>query len=117
MDRVRFMSGDCDKPVGNPRMLVIADLTSEPERFEDTFVEVSGHYYQYFEHSAIYSTTEQRPYSHKYSDGIWLSGVGPELGGMHVTVSGIFSQKVKGHLGQWPGTICVTSAIETLEEG
>ncbi len=97
-------------------MLAIADLTSEPERFEGKFVAVSGYYYQYFENSAIYSTIENKPYSHKFSDGIWLSGVGAEFGGMHINISGIFSQKVKGHLGQWPGTICVTSAIRTFDE-
>ena len=45
-------------------------------------------------------------------NGFWLTGlpVFSQLSGRRVWMAGVFTQHDRGHLEQWPGTMCVTSA-------
>lgn len=111
---VEWVTDLCADVKGSAQQVSIADLTTDPGRYDGKVVSVSGYYYSYFEHSAIYSTQEADPYSYKFSDGLWIQGISPFAGisGEHLEFVGTFSSKDHGHLGQWPGTICVTSVTE-----
>ncbi|RYG97875.1 MAG: hypothetical protein EON58_08680 [Alphaproteobacteria bacterium] len=96
----------CSRPIGEPDFISIATLLANPERYEGRPVGVIGFYHSGFEHSAIYlhrdDATQFIP-----TNGFWLRGRIPdELRERYVSVSGIFTTKSRGHLGQWPGTIC-----------
>jgi hypothetical protein len=102
----------CLPPAKNPEPVDISTLISEPSRFEGKPVIVSGYYYSRFEQSAIYPS-QRDPQNSDWSDGLWLSGLSPfsEFSDKHITVSGVFTRKEKGHLGQWPASICVSSVV------
>lgn len=96
--------------VPKPQVVAISGLIANPDRFEGRAIIVSGFYYSSFEHSAIYPT-ERDPTTSTWQDGLWINGVSPfsSVSNEYVAVSGIFTSKQKGHLGQWPGSICVSS--------
>jgi hypothetical protein len=110
--KIELATDLCPDVKGSALRVSIADLASHPDRYNGKVVSVSGYYYSYFEHSAIYSTQETESYSHKFSDGLWIQGISPfaEVSGKYLTLNGAFSSERHGHLGQWPGTICVTTA-------
>jgi len=110
--QIEWVTDLCPDVKESAQRVSISELVADPSRYNGKVVSVSGYYYSYFEHSAIYSTQEAEPYGHKFSDGLWIQGVSPfaEVSGKYLTLVGAFSSEGHGHLGQWPGTICVTSA-------
>lgn len=107
----------CLPPAPTSESASIANLISNPSRFDGKSVAVTGYYYSRFEHSAIYPS-QRDPNTSEWIDGLWLYGLSPFLkrDDRYVTVSGIFSSKDKGHLGQWPGSICVSSVLPASPE-
>ncbi len=103
---------ECRAAGGVARTIDIEALTSSSSSLEGAFVRVSGYYASDFEHSAIYPVPKSDPYDHHFASGIWLDRMDPALSGKHVQITGIFTRNFKGHLGQWPGSICVISAAE-----
>jgi hypothetical protein len=89
----------------------IADLISNPAQFEGKNVKVNGFYYSGFEHSAIYPSRRD-PATSSWNDGLWVYGLSAwvSFNNKRVTLSGVFSAKRKGHLGQWPGSICISAS-------
>lgn len=112
-----FSSEACLPPAPSSESVSIASLISNPSRFEGKSVVVTGYYYSRFEHSGIYPSRRD-PDTSEWDDGLWLYGLSPflKLDDRSVTVSGIFSSKNKGHLGQWPGSICVSSVLPASPE-
>jgi hypothetical protein len=104
---------DCEARQGEATTVGIAQIAASPAQFEGALVRISGYYAKDFEHSAIYANHKADPYDHHFASGIWLDRMDPTLSGRHVELTGQFTQSFKGHLGQWPGSICVTSATAT----
>ncbi|WP_447939824.1 hypothetical protein [Pseudoxanthomonas mexicana] len=100
----------CPSASGLYTQTTISALTSEPERFNGKPVKVSGYYTRSFEHSAIYPTP-QDPFSADFSKGIWtlMSTEASPKNGDSATLRGVYITSTRGHLGQWPGSICVHS--------
>ena len=111
--RQNFDVGECPRVRGSAQRVAIDDLIKNPGLFEGRLVELTGYYYNYFEHSAIYTTPETKPYQHDFKQGIWVTGVPLDYGNGPVKLVGVFTQKIKGHLGQWPGAVCARSIIES----
>lgn len=105
-----FSSSACKLENSEIVNLKIGDLLREPERFEGRLVAFSGYYYRSFEQSVIY---EGRSSAGDQGSGeaIWVEGLSPfsGLNGKHLQIMGVFSMKEKGHLAQWPGSVCVIS--------
>lgn len=100
----------CPAVQGEPRAVGIAELAADPARFRDMAVSVTGYYYGSFEHSALYATPIRQV--RRRSDGIWLMRMDRKLSGKQVAVVGTFTDRAKGHMGQWAGALCVVSAVE-----
>ena len=101
---------NCPTPSGAYLPATIAELIANPGRFDGKAVKVSGYYLESLEHSAIYPIL-QDPLSVAFSDGIWTLvsiDLSPSSGD-HVVIRGVFTTTTRGHLGQWPGSICVHS--------
>ncbi len=106
----------CPSAPGSYEASTVAELTTHPERFNGKAIKVSGYYTHSFEHSAIYSTP-QDPFSATFSEGLWTlmsTDKSPDSGD-HVTLRGIYTTSTRGHLGQWPGSICVHSVSVSNE--
>jgi hypothetical protein len=90
----------------------IPQLIANPATFDGKAVEISGYHISLFEHSAIYPT-RQEPFSTNFSDGIWtlISTNRNVSSERRVTLRGVYTTKMRGHLGQWPGSICVHSVL------
>ena len=99
----------CPEASAYVQSVALPDLVASPETYEGKSIRVAGYYYSYFEHSAIYPTPEHEPYSKSFATGAWVLGGDDDLTNQYVTMTGTFTKEFKGHLGQWPGTICVTS--------
>ena len=112
IDTSGFPVGECPRPVGVPQAVSVTSLTQDPARYEGAFIRLSGHYCSRFEHSAVYPDTAQAACGQEFRTGLWLFGMAPGLADKHVEITGYFTQTIKGHLSQWPGSICVTSAHE-----
>ncbi len=108
--RTNLNSEACLPLPAKPKLVAISALIADPERFEGFAVTAIGFYYSSFEHSAIYPT-DRDPTTSTWKDGLWIDGVSPfsDLSNEYVVVSGIFSSRRKGHLAQWPGSICAAS--------
>ena len=89
----------------------MVDLVSTPEKFEGVKIKTVGFYYRRFEHSALYPDRRD-PDTTLFSEGVWLKGMHSftDLSDHRVRVEGEFTTKSQGHLGQWPGSICVLKA-------
>lgn len=111
--KIELAEADCVQVTGTARQIAIPDLIRNAGRYEGRAVSVTGYFSQYFEHSAVYPTREAEPYSHDSAEGIWIEGVHVPDGtsNRYLTFIGTFSAKNHGHLGQWPGTICVSAAL------
>lgn len=108
-----FDVGKCPRVEGSAQRVAIDDLVKNPGLFEGRLVELQGYYYNYFEHSAVYATPETKPYQHDFKEGVWVTGVPLDYGNGLVKLVGVFTQKIKGHLGQWPGAVCARSIVES----
>jgi hypothetical protein len=96
----------CTRTLSNPFMVTIEELLASPTRYEGKPVRIEGFYYSSFEHSAVYPNPDDGPGSHTQR-GLWvLEGLPKRYSGKRVTVEGIFTSGTRGHLGQWPATIC-----------
>lgn len=105
-----YMTPHCVPVDQQPQDVDIDELVAHPDQFEGRTVRVQGYYYNAFENTTILPT-QVDPYDN-IGNGPWVMGlpVFNQLGGRHVWMVGVFTQHVRGHLGQWPGTICVSSA-------
>ena len=101
---------NCPVASGTYQPVAIANLIANPALFEGKPVEISGYHISSFEHSAIYPT-RQEPFSASFSEGVWtlISTDRNVSSEDRVTLRGIYTTKIRGHLGQWPGSICVHS--------
>lgn len=105
-----YMTPHCVPVDQQPRDVGIGELVAHPDQFEGRTVRVQGYYYNAFENSTILPT-QVDPYDN-IGNGPWVMGlpVFNQFSGRHVWMVGVFTQHVRGHLGQWPGTICASSA-------
>ena len=103
---------NCPVASGAYAPVSIPQLIANPAAFDGKAVEISGYSISMFEHSAIYST-RQEPFSANFSEGIWtlISTDRNVSSEDRVTLRGIYTTKIRGHLGQWPGSICVHSIV------
>ncbi|QSX79725.1 hypothetical protein [Agrilutibacter solisilvae] len=91
--------------MSKPQRISISALLAHPERHEGKPVTVVGFYHGSFEHSAIYLAQADFQH-HVRAHGIWVANRIPDsLSDRYVELDGIFTSS-RGHLGQWPGTIC-----------
>lgn len=104
----------CPEVSGVYEMSEIGDLIAEPTRFDGKAIKVSGFYHHSFEHQAIYPT----PVTDDFSRGVWVLDADDALKDQRVILRGVYVAGSKneaggwpggGHLGQWPGSICVHS--------
>ena len=102
----------CPIASGTYKPAKIADLIAHPELRDGKGVNISGYFTNSFEHVAIYPA-RQDPFSATFSEGLWmlLSTDHKISNGQRITVRGVYTTKIRGHLGQWPGSICVNSVI------
>ena len=107
---------NCPVASGVYATVSIPQLIANPAAFDGKAVEISGYSISMFEHSAIYPT-KQKPFSANFSEGIWtLTSVDLSASSEKpVTLRGIYTTKIRGHLGQWPGSICVHSILPSNE--
>jgi hypothetical protein len=105
-----FMTPHCVAVDQKPQDVGIGELRAHPDQFEGRMVRVQGYYYNGFEISTILPTHAD-PYGNA-GNGLWVTGlpVFNQLSGRRVWMVGVFTQHERGHLGQWPGEICVNSA-------
>jgi len=106
---------DCPPPSGIPRVVELATLTNKPSAaMEGVFVKVEGLYVSGVEVSALYPKGSSLT-STDYESGLWLLGAHrfSRFRGQLVLVEGFYTMKTKGHLSQWPGSICVTGMALT----
>lgn len=102
----------CSRPVLNSQRVTIAELISNPRRFEGSAVRVDGYYRWGFEHSAVYTNKEDAEH-HRTEKGIWVQADVPrELRGRDIMVEAIFTAQARGHLSQWAGTLCGVTRLE-----
>jgi len=106
-----------------PRALPVAleELRAHPLRYQGRLVKVRGAYVDGWEMSALHPGRPVRdPWA---ADGIWVEGIAPMTLPTEQTVemTGIVSAarpdavSGKGHLGQWPVELCVSS-VRRLQE-
>lgn len=101
----------CERPATNPAPVTIEALVASPGTYDGKPVRVEGFYYRSFEHSAIYSHPGDGE-KHNTRNGLWvLGGIPKDLSGRRVTVEGIFTSKVKGHISQWPASMCAVRVV------
>ena len=106
----------CPNASGVYESTTLEQVIANPARFQAKPINVSGFYHVSFENSAIYPAPSAVM---DFKRGLWLLGQsGDDLIGRRVTVRGVYdpgpndgqSQWPRGgHLGQWPGAICVHS--------
>ena len=104
----------CPDASGTYEPTTIEQVIADPARFQAKPIKASGFYHVSFENSAIYPTPSAVM---DFRRGIWLLGrSGDDLVGRRVTVRGAYDPGPNdgkgqwprgGHLGQWPGAICV----------
>lgn len=103
------VNNECERHIGVPQSVALDELLANGHRYEGRAVSVSGYYLQAFEFSALYPDAGGDPYTRDLNQGIWVDGISPFFDGhqAHVLLTGIYTQKSRGHLGQWPGSLCV----------
>ena len=99
----------CPAPLGPLTRTRIEEVVASPKSFVGKPIEVEGFFYSYFEHSALYSTPESEPYGHRFASGLWVDSWEGVPDNQYVRLRGVVTSN-KGHLGQWPATLCVTLA-------
>lgn len=111
-----FSSEACLPSAPTYETVSIAELIASPDKFDGRSIVVTGYYYSGFELSALYPS-RRNPENSETDDGLWIYGLSPflDLDGRHIAVSGIFNSKEKGHLGQWPGSVCVSAVPSVLQ--
>jgi hypothetical protein len=107
---------DCPEATGVYEPATLEQVIADPARFQAKPIKVSGFYHQSFENSAIYPSSSA---TENFESGLWLHvGLSGDLRGKRVTVRGVYDPgpdngqtrwPLGGHLGQWPGAICVHS--------
>jgi hypothetical protein len=107
---------NCPAASGTYVPVAIPNLIANSAAFDGKAVEISGYHISSFEHSAIYPI-RQDPFSTNFSEGIWtLIGADRDVSSEdRVTLRGIYTTKIRGHLGQRPGSICVHSVLPSNE--
>ena len=108
-------TGECPAAVGVPVPTSISELVQSPARYELKLVRVRAFYINGFEHSAIYGAmpSEGEPTP---GLGIWASPLPDRLNGQRAELVGYFTGSVKGHGGQWPGSLCIVSATPARQD-
>jgi len=107
---------NCPEATGVYEPATLEQVIADPARFQAKPIKVSGFYHVSFENSAIYPAPSAVM---DFKRGLWLLGrSGDDLIGRRVTVRGVYDPgpnngqgrwPLGGHLGQWPGAICVHS--------
>jgi hypothetical protein len=106
----------CPRPKDAPQHVRLSELTSNPDRYNGIFVSVSGQYYSGFERSALFPPSDTDLHTRTADEGVWLLQMDKSLAGERVQVSGIFTTRIKGHLRQWPGSICVVDKAKVVRK-
>jgi len=108
-------TGECPPAAGATVAASVSDLARSPARYELKLVRVTGYYRSSFEHSAIYASlpaaSDPSPV-----EGIWASPLPEGLDGQRVELLGYFTQSVRGHGGQWAGSLCVVSSSPARQD-
>ena len=112
-DQLQDVYPNCPKASGNPTYLSLDTIIRDPSAFEGQLVETEGYYSGYFEHSAIYTTPEKGLYNKDFSTGLWVLVPDDSFDGKSVRVTGTITTKIKGHLGQFAGTLCAIDIRES----
>lgn len=108
---------ECPQTRGAAKDVELADLSIRPAAHEGKFIQVEGYYYDYFEHSALHPEPEAGRYGGDFNTQVWIHNIDHEYSGQRVRLRGVFTSKSKGHLGQWPGTLCVVSVLKLPSPG
>lgn len=100
----------CPTASGSYAPTDVQALVSDSARWNGKAVRISGYFVESSERSAIYPSLEG-PSSLAFPAGVWALirlNRGP-ASGQRATFRGIYTSDIRGHLGQWPGTLCVHS--------
>lgn len=108
---------ECPPARGIAKGVELADLAARPAAYEGKFIQVEGYYYDYFEHAALHPEPEAEIYSGDFSTQVWIHNIDHEYSEQRVQLKGVFTSKSNGHLGQWPGTLCVVSVLKLPSVG
>lgn len=106
------LNGTCKPSLQTNKLVALEKLVASPENYDGQHVTVSGYFYSSFERSALYPAELKQNQNTDAKSSIWLNGISVpnDVYGIHVTVSGEFSSKMKGHGNWWPGSMCVSQA-------
>ena len=96
----------CPRASDTPLPVSLDALVSDPSAFEGRTVETEGYFHSSFEHHAIYPAPKSN--GQEFSTGLWVVAPIDTPSGELVRLTGTITVRSKGHLGQWPGTLCVT---------
>lgn len=101
-------SSSCPAPTTPPVPAAISSLIRRPSIADGTYILVTGYLCTGFEKSGLYETPSC---SSSEESGLWISGISSDVqfSGDRVEIVGMFDSTQRGHLGQWPGTVCVYS--------
>lgn len=108
-------STSCPAPASPPVQALVSTLIQKPPIADGTYVSITGHLCTGIEKSGLYETPTCAASA---KSGLWVSGVSGDVqfNGERVEIVGRFDSTQSGHLGQWPGTVCVYS-IRLTEPG
>ncbi|MEZ5465588.1 MAG: hypothetical protein R3F22_10275 [Lysobacteraceae bacterium] len=103
---------ECKRAVVEPIDVSMVQLLANPERYNGKPVSVIGYYNSGFELSALYLSKLDSD-NDVNRNSVWVEGLGAySADDGYAYVSGIFSQKVTGHLNGWSAGICNVSEYE-----
>jgi hypothetical protein len=109
----------CTNAVDEPEGVSLVQLIANPERFDGKPVQVIGYYHSggspFHNYSALFlhqEDFEQR----NIANSVWISEpLNSTIKDGYVLISGIFSQRVVGDLGNWNSGICNIKLLERWE--
>ncbi|WP_313458708.1 hypothetical protein [Stenotrophomonas sp.] len=103
----------CKISSSRPEDVSIELLTSQPEKFHDTYVRLNGFYCSGFEESGLYPSPGCE---HDKKSGVWLTGTSPasNFRGQRIVITGKVDAANNGHLALWAAQVCV-STIEVID--
>lgn len=103
----------CKIPSSRPEDISIQLLTSQPEKFHDTYVRLTGFYCSGFEESGLYPSSGCE---HDKKSGVWLTGTSPasNFRGQRIAITGKVDAANNGHLALWAAQVCV-STLEVID--
>lgn len=101
-------SSSCPAPTDPPIHTMVSSAIADPSILNGKYISITGYLCAGFEKSSLYETPNCDAPAYT---GLWISGVTSDIQfhGDRVEIVGRFDSALKGHLDQWPGTVCVYS--------